>query len=1563
MHNKLLLFLFLVLSAQIFAQLPCGPNNPGTSKCETACLSCDISTVSSRNNIVLPPGAGGVVCSDKILESPRWFAFVAGSQILAITIHPSNCTPTTTGLEAAIISGCDLNSTGTSALACSVVPPGGPATQPVALVGLNFTVGQIYYLVVDGLNSGGICDFTISVDIGSVMPPPLGAIGTLQGPSQVCPNATVTYTIPPVTGAQTYTWNAPAGAKINGGTNFSVIPAATGASVEIQFGAAGGNVCVTASNYCSPTVQTCIAVTNTPLAIVNLPDEIVCFENTPYDWPEAPFTTLVAPGTYTLVSTPYSSYVGCDSIVRQKVKLLPWNIRTLPPIFLCQGESYTINGIQYSQGGSYQEVLQSEVTGCDSTINFSIIVIPVNAVAQQPDTITCSISSVPLTGIGSTVGGNSVMYSWINSSGQIISDTLNATATAPGNYYLIVRNSGGGKTCLDTAAVTVIGALTVPQAIAGPPQVLSCAQPQVQLQGSGSTGPLFTYFWTASNGGNIVSGSTTLTPTVNAVGTYKLRVTNLSNGCTANSTTTVTAQTLPPSLSLSGGTLTCTTPIVTLQATTNSGNATFAWTGPNGFTSNLQNPMVNVAGSYVLAVTDGTTGCSTTGTATVVANNTPPGASAGSGAITCSDTSFALNGASPTSGVGFAWTGPNSFLSSLPNPVVTLAGTYNLLVSGTNGCTSTAVSTVTLNNTLPGATLSVSSSLNCNNSTVNLLSSSTTNPALLNHIWTNPNGSLDTTGTVALLVVDTAGAYIVLVGNTVNGCISRDTITVVHHENVSASVNAQQNVSCFGANNGSLSATATGGNGSYAFLWNNGAATAAIFNLDNGTFTVTVTDTENCTATITGTITEPSALSANVSATAQSSLGVNDGTATANTTGGTPVYTYLWNTGEITQTITGLEPGFYTVTVTDANGCTNVQTTTVNQFNCVIGALIQAVNVTCNGADNGSASLNISGGTAPFTLSWSNGIVGDTVINLGPGQYTVSLIDGANCPVVVNFVITEPDILLANAVATGTSNPTSNDGTATAAPSGGTGAYTYVWSNGEMSASIVNLTGAVYTVTVTDANGCTVVQALEVPTGNCNLQSDFLSIQPTCSGLSNGEATVVVNGGTGPFTYNWSSGGSQATESDLTGGSYTVTLTDTNGCEIIDTVVLTSPPALTLALDSSTPTGCPNATQGSATVEANGGTGLIFITWNNGQTGPTAINLAAGNYTATATDENGCTSTIPVSILAVDTEAPVIVASAVTVPLGSIGSVTLTAQNLGAQLTDNCGVTSTSIVPNAFQCDDLGDHAVTITIADGAGNTASETITVTIVDNSPPVPICPSSILRCFGNSVVSYAAPTATDNCLGIGGGFVLVQGLPSGSNFPAGTTTNTYSYTDGQGNVGSCSFEVTILSQLQVSVTSITNDGGGNTGAIDLSVSGSLSPYTFEWKLNGQSLPNTTEDLSGIAAGAYTVLVTDANDCTASQNITVGTSATLSPALIELVGIYPNPTSGLVSVVLPDELIGKEMYLSVFDATGRRVKEQQSSLQKQVQLDLSGLADGLYSILIRIDEGQIVRKLIVGK
>ncbi|GAB4498289.1 MAG: hypothetical protein OHK0019_33370 [Saprospiraceae bacterium] len=1571
------LIIFTAFSIKLAAQgggIPsaCPPSDdpPISSFCEFACVLCDIANGFEAETFDIPgpyvtPPIGECAAGNApiTLTNPNWYAFVVGASpppaFIEFGIKTLGC-KTGNALDVAILSSCDVGSglnQEYSAISCATIDDN------------NFTInaflnpGSTYFLVIDGVDNAA-CRYKVDVLSGDLTPPQLGAMPAIQGPTQVCPKAKVNYLVQPVEYATSYTWTTPPGSKINGGTN-SLTVAATGPSqpvfIEVEFGTQGGNVCFTARNACDTPKTTCIQVINQAIPVTVLPDLLVCYEELPFVWQEQPFTSYTNPGTYTLTSTPYQSYLGCDSIVRQKVKILPFKYKVLPNKYLCEGECYEFNGNQYCDAGTYIETF-STPDGCDSTVNITLFKIPIQAVVQPADTITCKNPSVVLTSDGSTTG-NGVLYEWLSPSGQTISNADTAIATTTGTYtFIVTRIGGGGTICKDTATVTVTSQTALPVADAGPDKVLSCAQPQVQLQGSGSVGPQFSYLWIAQNGGNIVSGSTTLTPIVNAVGTYVLRVTNNATGCTSISIAIVTAQTLPPTVSAAGGAFTCAQPTVSLQVTTNAVNPTFSWTGPNGFASNAQNPSVNVAGNYTVTVTDNVTGCTNTAVATVVNNAELPGASAVGDTLTCVTVSVVLSGSSPASNPAFAWTGPGGFTSNAQNPTVTEAGNYTLTVTGANGCTSTATAAVLLNNASPGASLSASGNLNCNNASINLIASSQPPANLLTHLWTNPNDSTISTGSNPVLNVNEPGAYTVLITNNQNGCTSTANINVIQNQNVSAVTSATL-ASCNGANDGSVSVTPGGGNGVYTYLWNTGANTPTVNNLGAGTYIVTVTDGENCTATATAIVNQPEPLQVNASATPQTANGAADGTASANPAGGTPGYTYLWNTGGNTATITGLLPGSYTVTVTDENGCTAVAVVTVNAYNCTIAATVQSENVSCAGANDGSATITVTNGQAPYTYLWDTGADTPAIENLEPGSYSATVTDAANCPTEILVVITQPSPLAVNATSTDASGPISNDGTASASPTGGTPPYKFLWSTGDMTANISGLAAGTYTVTVTDDNDCTAVQSVEVLAGNCGLLSDFISENPTCNGLANGEATVLLTGGAGPFTYDWSSGGNNATETGLPAGTYFVSITDINGCEIVDSITLTNPPLLTAEIDTIINTACVNSPEGSVTISVAGGTGSIDVLWSNGQTGLTASGLTAGDFIGTVTDANGCAVTITATIDAVDQVAPVITANPVNVSLGPTGTITLTPQLLGVIVNDNCTVSQISLVPTTFNCTQLGPQTIQVTATDDSGNTSTASVVATIVDDLPPSTECPQSIVRCFGDNVVQYSAPIATDNCLGNGGSWELTAGLPSGATFPPGVTTNTYTYTDAGGNPGSCSFEVNILSQL-VASAAITNDvDNQGVGAIDLTVVGGLSPYTFQWTKDGAPFANT-EDLTGLQAGNYMVVVTDAFGCTVqSESFSVqNTSDTNEPAWASGLFIQPNPTAGHVAIIFPDGL-SQEVVLTVFDVTGRRVIQQIAVAPKEMDLDLSELPSGVYPILLRVENEMIARRIVVSK
>lgn len=853
-----------------------------------------------------------------------------------------------------------------------------------------------------------------------------------------------------------------------------------------------------------------------------------------------------------------------------------------------------------------------------------------NASATVSGLITCAAPEVNVTATASG-GTPSYTFEWSNgATGNPVS------YSDPGQHTVTVTDNNG---CTKVASFTINSNLVAPVANAGPAATLTCTQQTANLNGAGSSsGPNFSYLWTASNGGNILSGANTLTPLVNAAGTYTLQVTNNTNGCTAAASTTVTSNISPPGASATGGTLNCVvntlaitassmTPGVTyawsgpggfssnqqnpavstagnyivtvtnpansctstatavvnqditpptaeatvngtltcavtsvqLNIATNAANPTFVWSGPNGFNSTQQSPTVNAPGNYIGTVTNPANGCSASDTVSVTQNIMPPGATAtANGQINCINASVQLNGNSPVQPVTFAWTGPNNFSSTQQNPIVNAPGNYILTVIWTtNGCTSTATTTVVQNITPPTASIASPANLNCNNVTIQLDATASSQGPNFTYLWTTPNGNIVSGATTLTPIVNAAGTYNLLVTNSENGCTSTASTTVNQTPTVSA-ITSVTNVSCNGGSNGAATVTGGGGLGNYTYAWSNGGNTATISNLPAGTYTVTITDSENCSATATATVSQPPVLIANASATGETANGANDGTATAAPTGGTPGYSYLWSNDSTSATIINLTPGTYTVTVTDANNCTTVQTVTVNSFNCNISATIASVNISCNGANDGSASVIINGAAQPVTYTWSNGKNTPSVDSLSPGSYSVSILDGNGCPASLSVNITQPPVLSANATATAETANGANDGTATAQPTGGTIPYTYLWSNDSATATITGLAPGSYSVTVTDENGCTSSQTVIVNSFNCAAVASISTVNVSCPETNNGQATVTLTGGTLPYTYTWSNGDTTATITNLAIGIYTVSIVDGDGCFITQTDTIVS---------------------------------------------------------------------------------------------------------------------------------------------------------------------------------------------------------------------------------------------------------------------------------------------------------------------------------------------------------------------------------------------------------------------
>ena len=573
------------------------------------------------------------------------------------------------------------------------------------------------------------------------------------------------------------------------------------------------------------------------------------------------------------------------------------------------------------------------------------------------------------------------------------------------------------------------------------------------------------------------------------------------------------------------------------------------------------------------------------------------------------------------------------------------AGVYICSVSDGNGCIIPDTVIVTQPSAKLNITIPRDSNLLCSNSnTGGAYAIVTGGTGPYNYNWA-PGG-----GTTATIRNLSAGSYSVTVKDA-NGCLKTDTITIFQSPTLS-SIPSGTDVLCYNFNNGSATATVSGGVGPYTYNWSpGGQTTATASNLSAGTYTVTVTGSNGCNTINTVTITQPAlALNATIpTITGNLCNGVSAGSASANATGGTGTYTYSWAPGGgTTSAISNLSAGTYTLTVKDANGCTTSATATITQpANALIATIPTSTAILCNGAATGTATVNVSGGTGPYTYSWAPGSgTTATISNLSAGTYTAIVQDANGC-------ITTDTITLKQSPILTTTIPAStnvlcfggNTGSANASASGGLSPYTYSWApGGQTTAAISNLSAGTYTITVTGNNGCTstasvtITQAAQI---NCSIPS---STNVNCNGGATGSATATASGGVTPYTYNWSSGGgSNASASNLSAGTYTVAVNDANGCASTASVTITQPALLKCSIPSITNTGCSKEdTAGSATAKASGGTGSFTYLWSpGGETTATISGLSAGTYTLTVTDANGCKG---ISIATITTQPPALYA-------------------------------------------------------------------------------------------------------------------------------------------------------------------------------------------------------------------------------------------------------------------------------------------------------------------------------
>ncbi len=570
------------------------------------------------------------------------------------------------------------------------------------------------------------------------------------------------------------------------------------------------------------------------------------------------------------------------------------------------------------------------------------------------------------------------------------------------------------------------------------------------------------------------------------------------------------------------------------------------------------------------------------------------------------------------------------------------------------------------------------------------------------------------------------------------------------------------------------------------------------------------------------------------------------------------VYTYNWSpSGGTNLTASNLSAGTYTVTATDYIGCTGTASVTITQPSA-IAANISSTNINCNGNNNGSAQAAPTGGSLPYTYLWQGGATTSTISSLSAGTYTVSVQDNCGATLTSSVTITQPSAISPNATVTANNNCGGNNGSAQAAPSGGTLPYTYLWSSGETTSGISGKSSNTYSVTVRDNSGCSNSATVSItqPSNALAINASVIS-QVLCNGGNNGSAQTAPSGGTSPYNYVWSSGETTSGISGKTAGTFTVTVSDNNGCSLTSTVVITQPSAIAVNPSVTAQVTCNGNSNGAAKVTPSGGVLPLTYSWSSGETTSNITAKSAGTYSVTVTDNNGCSSSATVSIT-----QPNVLGNTVTVanPLcnGSKGTITI-AETGGTTPYTYSWSPSVSITATASNLS-VGTYSITVSDNHGCSSSA---IIVTITQ---PGAIRDSIARTNSGCNGLNNATAT-----IGVKYGTPPYTYHWTPGNMTTATISSlsvgTYSctVTDVNGCSGTVA-KVTITqpTALKDSVLSKTNINcyGGATGGVSMTITGGVSPYTYSWAPLGQ----TTQNISGLTVGSYTITIQDNNGCTAA-------------------------------------------------------------------------------------------------
>jgi gliding motility-associated-like protein len=1339
--------------------------------------------------------------------------------------------------------------------------------NPFTLFSASFVVGQIYYFVLDGCG-GNVCNYEINVLSGSTVPAPPNNPGPINGNVTVCPGSTP-YNIAPPTGATIYNWTVTP-------SSMGTITG-TGPNINVNWGATPGTaqLCVTVANQCesNPTPScTTVTITQPPTATIS-GSGVLCgpgsppaaltitFTGTgpwtftiirngspqppPITTSDNPFTLNVTQtGTYSLQNVSYGG--TCPGTVSGSAIVTQFNLTaTATPVAATCGLSnggvnlsvtpagtYTYN---WSSGQSTQNltnipagpysVTVTAPNGCTRVVDVNVNDNPINFTVTP--TITANTTCTGGNGSISLAVTPAGTYTYQWEGGQTTSSLTNVPA---GNYSVTV--SAGG-TCTVAGNYTINDNPNEPT-ITNTTTASTCelSNGSINISVSGGVSP-YTFNWS--------NGTTTEDLSNIPAGAYSVTVTG-ANGCTE--VADINLNNNNPPINVSNN--------VVANTTCNGGNGsitinvtppgTYTYTWSSGQTTpNISNLP---AGSYTVTVSAGGA-CTAEATVAVPDNPNLPNINPQTVASTC-DLNNGSASVSVNGGVApytYAWSNG----ATTPNLTNIPADNYTVTVTGANGCTAEANLTVNNNNPPINVNANITNNTTCTGGNGGIVL--TVSPAgTYTYTWSSGQ-------TTASINNVPAGSYSVTI-SAGGSCTAEGNFDIPDNPNEPSVSPNPTNASC-GLNNGTASVFVSGGIAPYTYNWSNGASTTSLTNVPEGSYSVTVTGANGCTAETTVTVAEnPIDLQVNFNVVPNTTCAATGNGSINITVIPFGTYTYTWSNNATGTSLTNLQPGSYTVTVSAGGTCTTVASFEVEDLPNEPSVSTNANPANC-GLSNGSASATVFGGVAPYTYSWSNGASVPNLNNIPGGNYTVTVTASNGCTATESVTVDNDEISidLSGSSENNTSCLSVGNGSIDLDVSVG-GNYTLTWSNGFPFEDQTNLSPGTYTVTVNAGGSCTQTASFTIAN---DAETPILStaITPSvCLGF-NGAVDLNISGGIEPYSIFWNLGSSEEDLYDILGGNYSVTVTSATGCVASASVTVPNN-NLTFSVTGA-------STNSTSCVSNNGAINITItppnpeyvIAWSNNSTNEDLTNLAPGAYSVTVSVGASCIQT-----------ANFTVANATTPPNLSTATTAATCglTNGGVNLTATGSAPFTYNWSNSAASEDLsnvvpGSYSVTVTDAAGCSSTAQ----ATVANNSTNIDLSGtpaantlcgatangsvSTIVSPAGNYTYAWSNGAATPNISNVAPGTYTVT-------VTSGTCSSTQSFT-----VANNAAAPDLTSAATPSSCGLTN------GSASVTASGGVSPFTYSWSGNGGSAAN----IANVAAGAYTVTVSGANGCSATASVNI--------------------------------------------------------------------------------------------